>query len=367
MKKAISVILVLVLCISSITFVNAASSNASTIDSQIYTLAYDLLCDALSENTYFNIPSFDEKTLYLCEPINPHHLQNGNLVANPNIEYYLIKADSLYIACVTVCYVEDQISTATLDTNIALALNDSDIGTAPVVVVGHEGLLYIRSNEATTLWIPGNNTSTAYITTASSIDDSALSQISAASCHFESITASDRIYISSADIVSPRITRVLNVPFVAQNDYPICWAAAASALGQYHTGIQISALRLAIDTIGSPTAGTLTDARNALRNSFGISTTLINSEPTYSSIINYLMGGKPLLVGFCDAINEAAHMVVVCGVDYTGASSTSRITYYVRDSYFESLRVVSAETSGPIMLDYYYDNYLYWNEAAVRT
>ena len=115
----------------------------------MYDLAYGLLYDALSQNSYFNITEIDNKTIYLCAPLNAYRLDGQQLVPNTVIEYYLIKADSDYIGCVTVCYEAGVLQTASFSTDIALALEYFDIGTDPITLVGYNGSLYIKSENST--------------------------------------------------------------------------------------------------------------------------------------------------------------------------------------------------------------------------
>lgn len=173
----------------------ADSTDSPRIDEQIYNLVFDLLYDALSKNTYFNISNIEGKTIYICDPINAHQLVNGSLLVNSDIEYYLIKADSDYIACVTVCYESGNFSSASFSTDIAEALEYYDIGTTPVALVGYNGTLFIKTLSGTVEWHSNISSYSTVNSALNELSESVSSQITSAVCEMGSINTSCILYI----------------------------------------------------------------------------------------------------------------------------------------------------------------------------
>lgn len=332
-------------------------------ESPVESIVYELLRDALSKNTYFNIPEVDGKTIYLCHPINPHYLRNNVLIPNPEIEYYLIKANTEYIACVTVCYSGNTIVSASFSTNIASALEHYNIAENDCVLVANGGFLYIKTTSSVSKWNPSAQSQDVATATLSTTHDSLIEQIHSAQCELESIAVAQELDISTIRIGASRSWRYLDVPFVSQEGLPICWAAAASALGQFYTGRQYTASEISLFIHGGTSGGSMDDARTALRSLFNIETTRVYGEMRYNTIINHLHSSNPLLVGFSNA--EEGHMVVLCGYDYSYPST--QVKYYFRDSNFTSLQTVMVPMDGPIQVDYFYDTgAMTWIEAAYK-
>ena len=311
-------------------------------------------------------PILKGKTIYLCNPINAHRLVDGELIANQNIEYYLVKADSRYVACVTVCYDSGKLVTASFNTDIAQALEYYDIGTNAVALVGHEGSLYIKTADECVKWNSSNLDNDVPINRQGVSVDSVATQIVSADCQLGSINIYYNLNIDASQIQSTRSSRMLEVPYVSQGNYNICWAAAAASLGQYYTGSQYSnytAYDLACMVGVGPNGGTMSDATNLLSSFFGIQTTTVNGQMGYGQIINLLQSSTPILAGFYDPVG-VGHMVVVCGFDYSYPNTY--VKYYIRDPNTSSVQFVIAETAEPIIIDYYYGLEMQWNQAAYR-
>lgn len=74
------------------------------------------------------------------------------LTINTDIEYYLIKANSKYIACITVCYADGAFASASFGTDISAALNHNEISNNSFALVGHSRFLYIKFQNNTFRW-----------------------------------------------------------------------------------------------------------------------------------------------------------------------------------------------------------------------
>lgn len=98
--------------------------------------------------------------------------------------------------------------------------------------------------------------------------------------------------------VIPRTIAILNVPFVSQEGQPICWAAAAAALGRYYTGTRYenySASALASMVGVGVAGGSMADAQKILRDIFKIETYSIENALAEIAVTNLIDNGTPVL------------------------------------------------------------------------
>lgn len=313
-----------------------------------------MLCDALSNNSFFGLPSVEGKTIYLCEPISPYYINGDGLQKNGDIEYDLIRADMDYIACVTVCYQNGQFATASFGTDVALALEGLDVGTSNVLLVSSDGSLYIKMENGTTKWsssetIERNENSN----TVSEEADTVCAQLESIQCNLSAISVKGVLNLPTATPVTPRYSKILNVEYVPQNGMDICWAAAAASLGRFHTNNEYSnysALEL-INAMGaSVTGGTMADSIELMRRFFDYEALYYDGQLS-GVVINQLNSYKPILAGFFCEDTEIGHMVVICGFDYPGVGYDMK--YYIRDPNSSAIQIVSAPYDETLILDYY--------------
>lgn len=353
MKRFVCITLVLLLVCSSIPNANATE----TIDFSIVSLASKFISSAYANNEYFNLPN-NQEDIYLCNPVNPHIIQNNSLAANEDIEYYLIKMGNKYIACITVCYKNGQPLSASFSTDIAVLVNNSI--SDEILLVVNDCQIYLKAENGVFF-----NSDTDTLERNMSVENQMCERIAEISFESQHISVMQKVPIVST-YSSSRASSILNVPYVSQSNYPICWAASAASFGRYYTGSnysQYTAYDLACMVGVGPNAGSMDDSRSILSSIFKINTTIV-STMSYSQIISKINSGHPILVGFLNSKN--AHMVVLCGYD-NGAGSSNTL-YYVRDSNSTSLQIVVTYASGSIAMDYYSTaGVMYWNEAAYKS
>lgn len=357
MKKVIPLLIASVICLLSC-FSPAFASDKSE-NPNIEVLAVELLSDALACNDGFSFPALKDQELYLCKPIHPQYLRNDTFVINQDIEYYLIKTDDTYIANITVCYDNGKFLSAAFGTDLAQSLVANNISCSDIALIPHDGVLYIKASDSVTSSVVSSSSQEVY-----SRSNSFVTQLRSKACDLSPIEHQSIIELPFTSPVIPRSSRTLNVPYVPQGDYNICWAAAAGALGQYHTGISHSATELC-DLMGVPYEdNNMTAVRRLLSQIYGLSTTYKSGHLSANVIINRLNENKPIIVGFTN--NTYAHMVVLCGFDYP--STTSYLKYYFRDSNYASLKIVVTYPTEEVIMDYYSDyGYLFWAEAVYKS
>lgn len=357
-KKIISLLLVVILCLNVTIFAVATEQTFS-----VEQVAVELLNDALKQPNYFDIPDLDGKTIYLCNAINPYTLEGDDLQLCNDIEYYLVKTDDEYIACITLCYKEGELVSACLNIGVAETVNVyCDVNEAIQLVV-QEGVLFVKTE---------NNLAEEVIDTQGARTVAVVSHIiDDMEGTLEIPTVKAQLVGITTNPVIARSSKILSVPYVSQENKPICWAAAAAAFGRYYTGetyAHYSASDLAEFAEESGCGADFATTRRILREYFGIETTFYDYGLPNSTAINLFQQTKPILAGFygmnynTEPDSEVGHMVVLCGYDdhNTGVD----ITYYVRDSNTESLMTVISYTDGVLYMDYYQGILMQWVESA---
>lgn len=321
----------------------------------------DLLTSALKNNSYFNLPDLMNQEIYVCSPISPFLLSDNQIKRQEDIEYYLLCTQDKYIACIVLCYNNDVLVSASLNTDISSMLEDSNLNLQAFSLIASGGDLYIKTSSEVIIANKNCNEEDATVFN----QDDILLELESFDIELCEIDVLETIDTSNFNIASPRSSTVLDVPYVSQNNYNICWAAAAAALGRYYTGstyAQYSAYDLAsMVGVGNQGAG-IDKSMQILSSIFKINTTYTSSMLTSGTIVNYINMRKPILVGFSNS--KEGHMVVLCGYDDGGNGSNMK--YYVRDSnYSGSYQIVKPMSNGIIGMDYY-SGIMYWNEAAYR-
>lgn len=319
-------------------------------------VAVELLNDALAQPNSFILPDLDEKNIYLCNPIHPYALIENELQSCEDIEYYLIKTETEFIGCITLCYVDSVLMSASLNLDIATQLNETCETDDAFQLVANNGLLYIR-------------TAASPIATNGVDTDSTVFAIASASGHLEVATVRSQLTGIVTCPVVPRSSKLLSVPFVPQQG-GTCWAAAGAAFGQYYTGstyAHYTASDLAsLMGIGIDDGGYIEDTTEMLRRYFLINTIIVKDRLSDNDAITLFQQSKPIIANFHgDVLGtdiNIAHMVVLCGYDDGGNGAT--IKYYIRDSNYESVVSVFAYSSDILVMEYYSGQVMFWDESA---
>lgn len=364
MKRIICSLLLILLCISPTQKVKAEETFS------VNEVAVQLLTSAMNNWEAIGLPDVQGESLYICNSINPYCFDGNELTVSSDVEYYLIKTMEEYIACITLCYENGAVISATLDTGIAEVLNTYDIVNEDFALIVNGGILYLKTEESV---VPGNYSTAGMARTVSEVDNTAY-LLNKKECETYNLVVEEELQMPMARSVMPRSSKILTVPYVSQGDYDLCWAAAASALGQYYTGDTYAYLTpydlASIVGVGNQGAS-MSKAQQILSDVFHISTRYKSGQMSASEIVGHINVARPLLVGFyrCDTIASqeiaTGHMVVVCGFD---DSSSSGMQYYVRDSNFSSLKIVyDLSGDGTVVMDgYSIFGPLYWNETAYK-
>jgi len=129
--------------------------------------------------------------------------------------------------------------------------------------------------------------------------------------------------------------RVLNVPFVAQGNYNLCWAASAVSKGRYISNLnllmtpQFMATRLGIPFNAGATIEQTNQGLQTM-NLIG-STTARNFAPSQMDIINKIGGrGRPMIIAFHASLAQMGHAVLFNGFH----SSTQGVIFNYMDPNF---------------------------------
>ena len=321
--------------------------------------------DALSKPEVFDLPDLTNETIYICEAIHPHTLGDSGLVSSENIEYYLIRTDDEIIACITLCYVEGQVASACLNIGLVKMVNAVCDSNEAFQLVVRDGSIYIKTSDGV---VKGAEDQQTMVTSLD--DDTVTVSINAVPGNLEALKVKNQLTGIIINPIIPRVSSLLNVPYVSQEGQPICWAAAAAALGRYYTGTQYenySASALASMVGVGVTGGTMADARKILRDIFKIETSSIENALAEILVTNLIDSGTPILAGFReepenDADEVEAHMVVICGY-YDGGEN---MQFYVRDSNTRSILSVVSYFDFFVVMDYYSDGEMYWRESAYK-
>lgn len=360
MKKLFCLLLACVLLCNYLPVVSAVEQETS-----VEQIAVNLINDALSQPNEFALPNLSDETLYICKAIHPYKLENDALIESTNIEYYLVKTENYFVACITLCYVNNELISACLNIGMAEMLNAAcDISEA-FQIVANNGTLYIKTADGVT------NCSVGAKTRGLGADSDIASAIDRAQGSEEALSVSGVLSGIVTNPVISRTSKILSVPYVSQEGLPICWAAAAAAYGQYYKGsayAKYSASNLAAMVGVGNAEGTMNDSRKILSDIFNISTEYCNSKLSNNTVINLFQQSKPILAGFAgynfntDKVSYAGHMVVLCG--YNDGGTGDQITYYVRDSNTQSIMSVIAYSDDELVMDYYSGIVMYWLQSA---
>ena len=309
--------------------------------------------------TEFGLEDYNGEELYICEAINPYALTNGTLQECNSIEYYLICTADEYIACITLCYEGGNIQSACLDSYVADVMNTTTIGDA-IQIVAYNGNLCVKTE---------NNKAEVYNINTTEL--SVVNEETDTKSEFKNLIIRSKLAGISSNTILPRSTKILNVPYVPQEGNT-CWAAAGAAFGRYYTGNRYAGLSASdLATImgvnisdGAGMGTTLT----MLQQVFGINTVHCASRLSNNTAINLFQQAKPIIAGFLPvdgSLIEVGHMVVLCG--FNDHNTGSAITYYVRDSNFESLKIVVDYSDEDLCMDYYTGSIFTWEESAYYT
>lgn len=343
MKKLLSLLLAVLLLLGQITGAVAVEQTKQA-EFSVTSLAASLLEDALQNNAYFNLRKLSGE-VYLCNPVHPYYMQDGTFVADPDIEYYFIKSGDAYVACVTACYENGELSSVTFNPGMAAALEAYDVNSAFLMVV-NDGTLYVKTEDEAVV-----ASGIDFTTRTAPANDPVCNQIETIAADLQQPTVMQALEVSLSP-VTPRSSTQFYVPYVPQGNYDICWAAAAGAFGQYYTGntySHYSALELAnLVGVGNNVAG-MDKIQEILSQVFHINTTQRTTSNEYSFIISKLVQHQPILAGFANS--ESGHMVVLCG--YDDNATGKNIWYYVRDSNFEAYQIVVSRSDQTLVMDYY--------------
>lgn len=360
MKKFLCLLLATLLCFSF-----APMAKATTTTDSIEELAVLLINDALRHPEEFGLPSLSGDTVYLCQPIHPYTISEGELIQCNDIEYYLVKTEVDVFACITLCYENGEVASISLNNTVAKIIRELCNINEEFQIVTENGVVYIKTLEGVL-----QGTTNAQITDTNTDCDDIIATISAAPGTMTKLMdRSELVGIVSSPAVA-RSSRILSVPYVSQEGLPICWAAAAAAFGRYYTGdtyARYSASELAA-MIGVGNRGaTISEAQTILSSIFHIGTTYYLGRLSNSVMINLFQQGKPILATFYGHYNDnpsqnEGHMVVLCG--YNDNNTGVNTIIYIRDSNSQSLMSVISTSNTELKMEYYPGLTMYWVEGA---
>lgn len=313
----------------------------------------------------FNLPDLTNEMIYICRPIHPYVIEGNRLAQCNDIEYYLIQTESDIIACITLCYEGGAVVSACLNIGLANIINEHcDMGEAFQIVV-QDGTVYIKTSDSVV-----NGMANTQIMSVKAEEDDAIATINSIRGNLEKLSVQNELLGVITNPVVARSSRILSVPYVSQENLPICWAATAAAVGRYYTGVtyaNYSASALAAMIGVGNKEGTILDSMKILSDIFHVSTTFYNGRLSNNTTINLFQQGKPILAVFHGSYDanpeqEVGHMVVLCGYDDNNTGSNTIL--YIRDSNYTTLTSVISFSDNELRMDYYTGITMYWVQGA---
>ena len=343
MRRIISLIAAVAMILCSVVFSSAAEQQ-HTVES----VAVQLINDALTHPECFGLPELGDEEIYICEGINPFTKVNDEMTRCQEIEYYFVRTESEYIACITVCIVEGEPKSACLDVSLANKLNEECGLNDAVRLIVQNGELQILTNN------------TARDNELSSYADKVTN-------NFEIITIKSELAGIQINGVNTRSSKILSVPYVKQVSNT-CWAAAGASFGRYYTGNKYSHLD-AVDLanemgVAINTGASMETTQKMLKDVFGINTIYKDSSLSHQTAISMFQQGKPIIAGFYVdrfLVSDMGHMVVLCGFDDNNTGET--ITYYIRDPKSETMKSVMCASDEALTLDRFLGKPMQWIES----
>ena len=354
MKKVISMLLVVLICLSMASVASAEGIAYSVEETAVY-----LLNDALTMPNDFPLPDLSGKTLYLCNAISPYTLKGDKLQPCNDIEYYFVRTENELIACITLCYENGNLLSACFDISTAETLSANCKIDEAFQLIAQNGKLYVKTADDINAEITRMPSETKFLNSISA-------KIVGTADNTEVLTVKSTLTGVITDPVIPRSSKILNVPYVAQG-VNTCWAAAGVAVGKYYTGISSYTADELAAQMGYPnqSAG-MSVTKSLLTRFYQVNTTYYSGRLSDSVAINLFQQSKPIIAGFTGYayingnIGSVAHMVVLCG--YDDHATGVNITFYVRDSEHTSLKSVISYSADKLALDYNEGVLLYWVE-----
>lgn len=324
-----------------------------------------LINNALTHPDEFYLPDLTNKAIYICRPIHPHVIEGNGFMQCNDIEYYMIRTENDIIACVTLCYEDGEVVSASLDIGLANIINGHCELEDAFRIVVQSGTVYLKTADGVV-----NGMASAQVMPRDAEQNVTIASINNIEGELDTLIVQSELLGIIANPIVARSSRILSVPYVSQEGLPICWAAAAAAMGRYYTGsayVNYSASTLAAMVGVGNQGGTILDSMKILSDIFHVNTTFYNGRLSNNTTINLFQQGKPILAvfhGYYDAIpeQEVGHMVVLCGYDDNNTGSNTIL--YIRDSNYTTLTSVISFSDNELRMDYYTGITMYWVQGA---
>lgn len=334
--KKLGIIILILSCIS-INYPTKATANSNLDNYYVNSKASEFLQIALDNPELYGLFNVSFDKLEISAPVSPYvYDKNDDLKKINNVFYYFICSNKIPIANIIACYDEETaIPSYTFETEAALKLAKS---------LEHSNLFTILFNDTLIDVIPTGDE--LLLTGELSLD----------------FTQNNLQSLNTYD--SYPSYYLLNIPYVSQGNFGLCWAASVASVGQYKTG-KIKSAKAVADAMGVDynDGGGIYLASEALTKIYQLSNSpgdvFIHS---ISMIADFLLSDQPIIAGFDNGKN--GHMVVICG--YTASSQGGVLI--IRDPNYSYTKMISSGTDNngnyTWLMPYYSDfGTLYWHSS----
>lgn len=319
MKKLLSLILVLSICITSVITAYATNVSSCAFTQAELNGISKILYDSYNFDI-FNISNCSLSSLRLSSPINSYTYLEDNLVATTN-QYIPVYYNNNNICGVVISFVNDDNETNyTYNESYSSELNSFINENNSLAIVGVEdGLLAISEDD--------------YIVLRGTVTNS---EINALSQNSESIAYSEVVQYSSLELnmAYPRSSStVIDIPRRRQMHNFDCWIACVGCIGEFKKP-SISRQQWELITIASrlfdwsdedDCFGSITQTRDLLAHVYGVGSSAHTGSITMTTVTNNINNNKPVAIGFFPPSGGIGHMVVFNG--YSSSSQNFAFVY----------------------------------------
>ena len=340
MKKRICIWLVAIALLAGVSPVRAAEpaqmdAGITAVNSDFLTTVTGILSGMAQDPYNAALDDIDFDELALGAAVPAYTMSAGGTLRAASTAYYpILDADGHIVLLVTV-HQQGGCTSVQISDQYAAELDALAAEGAGVALIYTQDGLYTASSNSAAL---------------SSLQPEAAAPASAVSAApslpigtvpaYATISASDAIELAPQQV---GISKYLNVPICLQPTENTCWAACASAVGEYYRSMYISP-QVLVDASGNgddvADAAVILDLLDRFYDLTGFNTykhfedglqPCPHLSLTFSTYISYIDGGRPLIALFNNGQNS--HWVVLRGYNVTGVNDVFSVMDPLSSNY----------------------------------
>ncbi len=356
MKRIISAIMLMVLLFSNCIY---AAESKKISESEILQIAETMLQVTLEEPKAYGLDNIDYDQLAICKPIKPYNYESKNIQVIEDIEYYPVISGDNIVGNFTVCYGESGDYSVSFDTQFVKELNKYYSKNEKFALIHNNGELIVKNKNSVTKIISSEGKNTI----KQSAKDVMMGNDGIELTNIEkmgNITSAETLAQASASTY-----KRIDMLYVSQGSYNLCWAAVAASMGEYYTGTTKTATYVADQLgIGYNDGGTVIDTKDALDTIYGKNAVAGAWILDQSSVVQAIDADTPIAASFGSSTGSMGHQVVICGYSY----GSQGMVGIVRDSNYSSYKLVYQAVSNgttTFSMDYYTGGTMYWRYSCI--